>query len=97
MCRHIQEEKATESNDDDPDSESQAADTQTEDERKVQSLGRGFMLTKRIWLKDETLDTKIDDNYDEKKHFDGDESQGSPCCLIASGERWCARDGSSMW
>ncbi|KAJ7029419.1 hypothetical protein C8F04DRAFT_1265072 [Mycena alexandri] len=49
------------------------ADTRT---KKVESLGRRFVLVKGLWLKEGVFEAKVDPNYNEKKRFDGAEVQG---------------------
>lgn len=74
-----------------------------EDEKKVASLGRRFVLLKGLWLKDDLLDTRIDEDYDEKKRFDGAQVQGQlrnllyilPCRY--KGKVMRERDGLSAW
>ncbi|KAJ7262440.1 hypothetical protein C8J57DRAFT_1719362 [Mycena rebaudengoi] len=73
------------SNDEASGDESGAASGESEDEsaqrnyertKKVESLGRRFVLCKGLWLVDDVLENKLDPKYDEKKRFDGEEAQG---------------------
>ncbi|KAJ7218989.1 hypothetical protein C8J57DRAFT_1482665 [Mycena rebaudengoi] len=77
--------KKQSSNDEASGDESGAASGESEDEsaqrnyertKKVESLGRRFVLCKGLWLVDDVLENKLDPKYDEKKRFDGEEAQG---------------------
>jgi hypothetical protein len=75
--RHIEAEssdKGHEAADNSPDDS--GSDSDTDDKKKVQSLGHRFVLLKSLWLKPDTFETKLDKNYDEKNRFDGAEVQG---------------------
>ncbi|KAJ7485738.1 hypothetical protein FB451DRAFT_1392463 [Mycena latifolia] len=77
--RHIEIEEPMRSSDDGSapaSDDSEAEDDKDEREQKVATLGRCFVLQKGLWLKDGTLDAKLDKGYDVKKRFDGAQVQG---------------------
>ncbi|KAJ7166716.1 hypothetical protein C8R46DRAFT_1095149 [Mycena filopes] len=47
-----------------------------ERKKKVESYGHRFVLLKGLWLKKETFEVTITEDYDEARRFDGGEAQG---------------------
>ncbi|KAF7335484.1 hypothetical protein MVEN_02201900 [Mycena venus] len=80
--RHIEAESSDKGNGADSPDDS-GNDSDTDDKKKVQSLGHRFVLLKSLWLKPDIFETKLEENYDEKKRFDGAEVQGQLRDILA--------------
>lgn len=65
-----------ESHSDSEDSAGEQSDDQQDEAKEVASLGRRFLLTKGLWIKNESIGAELDEDYNEKKRFDGAQVQG---------------------